>query len=308
MINEDEKDKIIAKIDDFLMDDVNLSTHFNLQFNKSINNTINIDNLHNIELKDLIVTDEQNRILYASDKTTFDEYCKENNLSYNYTDFNQNYMNSGLNSFISAHDDTSNSVILAYNMYSDGYPKSKILYFHFNTIVLTENSASDTTGKEVTLNGNWNMTEDVPEEMYDRQSTSYRVVSCDNIDFNVYKATVSNTGFEIGITISNMPRPTNDSNVFSMETIDNLVPIRVDPYDQSSGETIEDTSYVENSKGQKFECTFSPSRKQDSNYIDGNKFDFYDTFGMTSYDATDNITVRLMFRGSPVVIELERVN
>ena len=66
-------------------------------------------------------------------------------------------------------------------------------------------------------------------------------------------------------------------------------------------------SYVENSNGEKFECTMSPSRRAKCDWLEGNKFDFYETFGMTKYDATDKIKVVLYYYGEPVTIELEKV-
>ena len=66
-------------------------------------------------------------------------------------------------------------------------------------------------------------------------------------------------------------------------------------------------SYVENSNGEKFECTMSPSRRAKADLLEGNKYDFYETFGMTKYDATDKIKVVLYYYGEPVTIELEKV-
>ena len=43
--------------------------------------------------------------------------------------------------------------------------------------------------------------------MYNRTSESYRVISCDNKDFEVYQSKVTDTGFEIGVTISNIEEP-----------------------------------------------------------------------------------------------------
>ena len=65
--------------------------------------------------------------------------------------------------------------------------------------------------------------------------------------------------------------------------------------------------YVLNSNGEKFECTMSPSRIQKRNFVKGNQFDFYETFGMTKNDATDKITVIIDFYGEPVKIELEKI-
>ena len=51
----------------------------------------------------------------------------------------------------------------------------------------------------------------------------------------------------------------------------------------------------------------SPSRKANANYVNGNQFDFYETFSMTKYEATDKITVVIDFYGEPVTIELEKI-
>ena len=67
-------------------------------------------------------------------------------------------------------------------------------------------------------------------------------------------------------------------------------------------------SYVLNSNNEKFRCTMSPTRKQNANFIYGNKFDFYETFEMTKYDATNKISVIIEFYGNPVTIELEKID
>ena len=68
-----------------------------------------------------------------------------------------------------------------------------------------------------------------------------------------------------------------------------------------------DGCYIINSNGEKFKSTMSPSRKANANYVKGNQFDFYETFGMTKYDATDKITAVIEFYGEPVKIELEKI-
>ncbi len=330
--------KVDVKIEDFLMDDLNLSTQFFFQFNEGIKDVVNLDNLHNIELTDLIIKDEENRIIYnTSDKETFEKYCKENNLNYVFGEFNENYMNNGLNCFPSYHSKEGNYAKLTYNMYTDGYPKSKTLYFTFRKILITENENAEGNVNKVTLTGDWNIKIDVPEKMYNRTTEYYKVISCDNKDFNVYTATVSNTGFEIGITISNIKKPErsqilkdlwkkyengeitideynrkiNEEKEFKdawLEYLKQINPItRVLEVSEQSDAQKENITYVENEYGKKFECTMSPSRRQNSNFIDGNKFDFYETFGMTKYDATDKIKVMLSYYEELVTIELEKV-
>ena len=68
-----------------------------------------------------------------------------------------------------------------------------------------------------------------------------------------------------------------------------------------------DGCYVLNSNGEKFTSTLSPSRKANNNFVAGNKYDFYETFNMTKYDSTNEITVIIEFYGEPVEIKLEKI-
>lgn len=68
-----------------------------------------------------------------------------------------------------------------------------------------------------------------------------------------------------------------------------------------------DVSYIQNEIGEKFECTMSPSRNAKIHFLDGNEFDFYETFSLTKYDATDKIKAVLYYYGTPVTIEFEKV-
>ena len=71
-------------------------------------------------------------------------------------------------------------------------------------------------------------------------------------------------------------------------------------------ENIENITYIENENGQKFTAGYSASRKQNSNFIDGDKYNFYETFELTPGDATDKLKVRVMYNDKPYIIELER--
>ena len=224
-------------------------------------------------------------------------------------------------------------------MYSEGFPKSRKLYFSFSKITIAEHNESN----EITIQGNWEIELDVPEKMYNRTSETYRVTSCSNDDFEVYSSSVSDTGFEIGAIISNIEKveypkelekirreiwAKYEDNVdqnkaqeeyqsiiskspykeMELEYWNKRVPIELSG--TIHGELVCSTtycSYVENSNGEKFKCTMSPSRRAKSDWLEGNKFDFYETFGMTKYDATDKIKVVLYYYEEPVIIELEKV-
>ena len=338
-----------VKIDSFLMDDYNLSVEFALEFDDAIKEVVDLNKLDQITLNDLIVLDEEKRIIFSSTymgENKFNEFCKEHELDFKYGEFNENYMNNGLNWFPQGIRKDLNQCTLVYNMYTEGYPKSKELDFYFNQITITEQEyvGEERTTRNVTLNGNWNIHVDVPEKMYNRTSESYRVISCENDKFNVYAAKVMDTGFEIGIMISDMVQPEFPTELVKKQIeisnkYKNVIeqtgaskeweeflkqgenkkiwndyqtkahPIDVMGYDVFIvGEQQDsDGCYIINSNGEKFKSTMSPSRKANANYVKGNQFDFYETFGMTKYDATDKITAVIEFYGEPVKIELEKI-
>lgn len=295
-----------VKIEDFMMDDLNLNVEFGFIFDKNIKEVFDLDNLRNINLDDLIVQDEENRIIYNGEN--------------------------GLMCFPSYHNKENNSVGLTYNMYSDSYPKSKKLYFTFNKIKLIEKDIQNT----VTLKGSWQIQVDVPENMYNRTSENYRVVSCDNENFEVYSSKVTDTGFEIGVIISDIKREKSpftyqelyektekynkefEEGTLSKEAIEFMDkyneyqlknnPIQVTSYSGiGTREKAVTPSYVENDNGKNFESTLSPSRRAKTEWLDGDKYNFYETFGMTKYESTNKIKVILYYYGNPVTIELEKI-
>lgn len=320
-------------IEDFIMDDVNLSTQILFKFDDKIKEVVNLDKVNAIELTDLIVRDEENKIIYGgNNEERFKKYCEENSLNYTFCEFNDNYMNCGVNSFNVMNDRESNSIKIMYNMYTSGtYPKSKKLYFSFGKIEMLEFNPESATQNRVIVNGNWDISVDVPKEMYTRADEYYKVVSCDNPDFDVYTAKVTNTGFEIGVIISNIEKPEDDrekrlkfysssedyeNGKISKEELEELkqwfasvsmlyYPISVSEHN-IKGEEVEN-SYIENEQSKKFYTTSSSSRKAKTYFIDGNKYDFYETFSMTKYDMTSKIKVVLYYYGIPVTINMERI-
>lgn len=303
------------KVDNFIMDDYNLSTELVFNFDETINEYCNLNNIHSIELKDLIITDEENRVIYGgTDKEKFEKYCDDNNLNYTFgeTD-NENYMNCGLNSFISYYNIDSNQIKLMYNIYSENFPKSKSLKFSFTKIVIIENENTD---NNITLEGNWNIELDVPEKMYNRTDDYYKVLSCSNPNFDVYTSKVSESGFEIGLIINNIEKPQSPEQF--LNSLNNATPEEYNklqseywmartPIDISGNNGENTISYIENSNKEKFFCTMSPSRQYINEFLNDNKFNFYETFSLTKSDASDMLTVILYYYGEPVEIKLEKI-
>lgn len=301
---------IKTKIDDFFIDNHNISSHFSILLDNSMLKTENLTTINNVIFEDLKVTDEDDSILYSTD---------ENNKNYN----------CGINSFVESFSKKNGEIKLTYNIYSqEEFPKSKKLYFEYSKIKFEDNN-----NNYYILNGNWKIELNVSEEMYNRNSNDYKVISCDNKDFEIYTAKVSETGFELGITINNIEKISDESYIFQKnievvndETIlnkkdddtttyiteteyenwiDSLNPIRTLDYINKENPK-DNVSYVENENGERFYCSDSVSRKQNKNFISENKYDFYETFEMIKQDATNNIKVILYYYGTPVTIELEK--
>ena len=306
------------KVDNFIMDDYNLSTELVFNFDESINEYCNLNNIHSIDLTDLIIRDEENRIIYGGkDKERFEKYCNDNNLNYTFGKADdENYMNCGLNSFISYYNKDSSLIKLMYNIYSKNFPKSKKLNFSFTKIVITENE--NTENSKISLEGNWNIDLNVPEKMYNRTYEYYKVLSCSNSNFDIYTSKVNETGFEIGIIINNIESPKSSDEFFKNLDNANVTPEEYNklqeeywmaraPIDISGRNSQNTISYIENSNLDKFYCTMSPSRKYSNEFLANKKLDFYETFSLTKNEASNLLTLILYYYGEPVEIKLEKI-
>ena len=302
---------INTKITDFLMDDMNLSVHFDCEFADNLKEVLNIENLSNIQLVDLIVTDENNNIIFNNNKESFEKFCTENNLPYRFNEYNENYMNNGLNNFINYKN--GNQITFTYNMYTDGtYPKSQKLNFYFTKIELKEEKKSNDEQNSVILEGDWNISVNVPEKMYNRQSISYKVISCSNENFDITTATLYEDRFELGAVISNMPEPDTSELMKFLEQHPEDVTKDKELSKQLEKLLIEwrppvGEEYIENEKGEKFEVSRSSSARENCNYVGDDKLDLYTTFAMTKYEATDKLTIIITLKETPVIIELKKI-
>ena len=342
-----------VKIEKFLMTDSSLSVEFYLEFDRKINDYVNLgkDTINGnidyeksdlIELLDLIIIDEENRIVYMSEyvtKENFIEFCKKNNLNYNYEDyykkFNQIYTIKQI-----YNNNNSIGVNLVYRATANEFPKSKKLSFYFNTIdIMSKQDISNQT----LINGNWEINLDVPETMYNRENIYYKVISCENENFDVYEAKATQTGLEVGIKILNVQKPVYPKELTEIESKNIEKGIKKDLYanresiiEYYGSETylelwedyykndmlilphgyslsmipwVEDEAngcYVINSNNEKFETKLS-DRVHRGEYIDENTYDFYETFELTKYDATDKLNVIIDYKGKAIKIELEKI-
>lgn len=307
-----DNSNIGIKIVDFLIDDTNLNVHFNIKFDEKVQKIIDINEITQIEINNITILDENNNKI--------------------------NEAGCGINYFIEEKDKNYGTINYTYNLYTNNkFPNSKRLYFEIKNLTIKDKQ------KSVYVDGKWEISLSVPKEMVQRTSIEYEVVDCDNEDFNIYTAKATNTGFEIGITINNVKTLENpldklkdfknelkkkyENGEISLDEFNRLykekedaenvsekyseyllsrIPIKTDIDYEIQGKTIDDTSYVENSNGEKYLCTMSPSRRSNQNFTSDTVLDFYETFGLTKNEATEYITVRLMYNELPVTILLRQ--
>ena len=333
------------KINTYLIDNSNLSIEIKYKYDNNLKKLVNINNLQGIELLDLIIIDDEKRILYdggADNKEIFENYCKENNLNYTFGNCSENYLNSGLNVLESSDETLENEKSYIYNFYveDENYPKSKKL-----NLIFTKISFNEFPDENVVLNGNWNIELDIPEKMYNRVEGNYSVIKCENDNFDIYAAKLTETGFELGLKINGLENPEypieldEEEKRFYKSVIQESGRI---PRDTTEAKTkfynespykdlyenyytkhfptsikavrlyipwIEETEgcYIQTSDGNKFYISESGYAKQRNSFNEDGTYEFYNKFDMTQYDATDNITAVIELYGLPVKIELEKI-
>ena len=315
-VTKDENKNILdsfdvgAKIGDFLIDNNQLSIEFEFKFdnkineyknlNNQVNGSIDYENFGCLDLTNLIIVDNENKIIqFNGDEEQFNNFCKEHNLNYSYKKYNENYINTLSNSLITEIDTENNIIKATYNFVSNSnMPNSKQLSIYLNKLSFTPKKENENT---IHLSGNWNFNVDVPKNMYDRKSQYYKVVSCEKDNFDVYEAKATDTGFEIGITITGIEPPkmpdelaqrseevaranngqisfSNKEKFISLygdekyvEMYSNyynqLYPINITGEPRVVWENKTEGCYILNSNKEKFECAMEMTgRKQSSNF------------------------------------------
>ena len=243
------------KINKVLMDDYNLSLEFNINLNKELKT----ENINDIHFPDMIITDENNNILYCEEPMVFEEYCKSNDLEYKWTHYNENYINSGSNKFIKTNN--GETINLIYNFYASKYPKSKKILINFNKILCSYKD------KDIIINGNWQIEYEVPEKFYNRDAYIYTVKKCTSDKIRIEEVTVTETTTKMIIQTDEktfLPYELTDDeetkNRKIQEELERQQNMTIKDFEKSRKFKNE---YIENSNGEKFYPTNSEGWTQD---------------------------------------------
>lgn len=287
------------KVKNMLMDDHNLSFTFSIK----IDDDIDISKIHDIAFPNMIITDENNKIIYCENREVFDKYCEKNNLQYEYLNFNENYINNGTNYYIKSKSLESHTLDVVYNFYTTvySYPKSKKLYINLTQINISESERLE--GEELVLNGNWNIEFDVSEKFYNRESFVYTVTNCSDDSIDITEACTYETGMTYEFTSKDKPiYDENDEYEVKMQKIDDFLDKNIVDY--------VDDEYIENENGEIFKPINDNNESSGTIYGISGDFKHWQTFDLTKNKATDKLKIhfKLTLQGKTrdVVIELER--
>ena len=310
-----------TKVDNFLMDDFNLCFTLNIKLND-----INVKNINDITLNNFIITDEEKRILYCNSNDTFNEYIDKENLNYRYTDFNDNYINSGVNNYIKSKNVKDNTISVVYNLYASNYPKSKNLNINFSNIICDSD-------EKTSLVGDWNINLKVPKKFYNRQNKIYKVKSCSDDNVKVNSAIVYDTCMKLNFTMdTEKVYNDNDSEEEIKEKLHQKgqeeykkwndfmkkhdwqlkTEEEYDEYKRIFELFSREDTYVQTSDGKKYYVAAN-TNPDDARKDDGRStgfIEYNDIYTLTKTNATDTLTVYVQYNDNgnwkDIYIELER--
>ena len=314
------------KVDEFVMDDFNLSLTFDVALSDKVKDIISNQEVGEIYFDDLIVYDENGIVLFGFGNEELELFKQKNNIEI------KDVIGSGVNSFPS--EKTEKSVKIIYNIYTGSeapYPKSKELHFDINKIRLSKNIEVPRGDEEITIKGDWNFKVDVPKKMWDRQNVIYRQKNTTNPEFNIISATLYDTGMEVKMKFKaekqkawhEIEAEFSDEIAFyySLDKDDELRSIDILNYLERElhqnleyqKAMMEETEkwnyekYLTNSKGEKFGMTEGPRENGGASIDDDGFMTSIVMFDLTKYDATDEITLHIDYKGNTADIVMEKM-
>ena len=274
-------DGIDINVDSMLMDDFN----FCMNFNVKLDDKYDIKDFSSIDIAELNIVDETGATVFNTHDIKYDteEEFREKAYMGSYSILSNEKNNNEFTISVSA--TGSNTA----------FPKSKHLTVTFSKLV--DRKSMNDVNKE--YEGDWHFEIDVPAEFYNRTTTIYRAVECNEsgINLNEVTATLSNTALKLYI-------PKIKTDMVDYNALHNYDNISIEHMIALQKE------YVETSDGKKFET--SQRSDGDGGYSIPNEeentiTDYKATFNLTQYDATDEITVHVFTnKDKEIILKLKR--
>ena len=134
----------------------------------------------------MIITDENNNLIFCDDIDTYEKYCKDSGKEVR-TIPKDSITNGGYG--IENIETRENNVVTLYKLYSSQFPKSKELNMEMHTVELT------TREETMNIEGVWKIKINLPEDFYEREDIIYFVKdgSDKKANISIESAVVTNT-------------------------------------------------------------------------------------------------------------------
>lgn len=280
--SENTTEGITISIESFMMDDYNFGMNFLLTFNDKYDDVNEIAK-YDISLEDLRILDENNNVVFS-------------------TDYKRNQKNDAIiepeywNGYSMQQKVVSdNQIMLSLSSASEVtvFPKSKKLNISFTRIALKD--LPDLSNNVEVYQGDWKFEENVPEEMYNRETVIYKVKSCSDDKTVVENGVLSNTAFKISIPVTTTDKIDYKAlyDRENMKSISSLIALQKE--------------YVETSDGKRFEVSKDGTNGYGGANGENKIIDYHQTFDLTKFDATDELTVHIFTnKGEEIIISFEK--
>lgn len=267
---------IEIKVDSLVMDDFN----FAMNFNVTLDERYDKNEFKNMELYDLRILDEEKNVVFSTGFGRKDLKASDKESEYR-----------GAFSFLAEEKgERELKLSLSASGNPELFPKSKHLSLAFTQIRTWQMDEENNNFIDKFYEGDWHFEVDIPEEFYQRETIFYRVKKCNDDKTQFISAILSNTALRVAF-------------ITSTDKID---------YQKIHEPTSYDTSplqkaFVETSDGKRFEPSARSDGDGGSSLSPDNIIDYYQTFNLTKYDATDEITLHIFTnKGEEIIWELVR--
>ena len=283
--NNSYSNGISIEVESVLMDDYNLAIVFCLKFD----NIEYVKNAYYCNFDNLLIMDENNNLIV----TKFEGKIKDSKLL-NFFDINNNYpgiSNGNESVHIKSKDD--DEIVLTYVTNSSEFPKSHKLKIITDEISL--HYSEDNLGEKIdTINGDWNIEVDLPEEFYNRRTEVYTLESSNDENLELLGANLSQTGIRIEFKTKWGQQYYNedDSDEIIYEKLEKIGNEYLTfEYIVDNGITPLYNYYIVNSFGEKFYPANSSDGDGGMSVGSNAELNYFQIFNMTPSDATDKIII-----------------
>lgn len=197
-----------VKVTNVLMDSSKIYLVFDFKFYKPLKDNVNI-----LKLPDMLITNENNDVLYCRNFEIYKAYCENHNLTYNEGSYNENNIYSFNYSHQFIEKDQNHLKYLIVLNAKDKYPNTAKLNISFEKLLLYGNFSLDDYAKvtPITKTGNWNVEINLENKTIDNNT----ILKIKDNEF------ISNAILSIGETCSHLTFNKNtDFDLNNIEVLD----------------------------------------------------------------------------------------